>query len=95
MTAKNMKKLAIITTHPIQYNAPFFKLLTERGKVKPKVFYTWPQAIEGFEDKDFGKSIQWDIPLLEGYEWEGVENISGNPNSKSWNGIVFLLLRRI
>lgn len=82
-----MKKLAIITTHPVQYNAPFFKLLTERGKVKLKVFYTWPQAIEGFEDKDFGKNIQWDIPLLEGYEWKAVENVSKNPTSKSWRGI--------
>jgi hypothetical protein len=25
-----MKKLAIVTTHPIQYNAPLFKLLTDR-----------------------------------------------------------------
>jgi glycosyltransferase involved in cell wall biosynthesis len=82
-----LKKLAIITTHPIQYNAPFFKLLTERGKVYPKVFYTWPQALEGFDDPDFGKKIQWDIPLLEGYEWEAVENVSKNPGSKRWSGI--------
>ncbi len=82
-----MKKLAIITTHPIQYNAPFFKLLTERGKVMPKIFYTWPQAIEGFDDPDFGKKVQWDIPLLEGYNWEAVENISKKPSSKYWGGI--------
>jgi glycosyltransferase involved in cell wall biosynthesis len=82
-----MKKLAIITTHPIQYNAPFFKLLTERGKVQLKVFYTWPQAIDGFDDPDFGKQIQWDIPLLEGYDWEAVENVSKKPSSKKWSGI--------
>jgi glycosyltransferase involved in cell wall biosynthesis len=80
-------KLAIITTHPIQYNAPFFKLLTERGKVQLKVFYTWPQAIDGFDDPDFGKQIQWDIPLLEGYGWEAVENVSKKPSSKKWSGI--------
>ena len=82
-----MKKLAIVTTHPIQYNAPFFKLLTERGKVAPKVFYTWPQALEGFTDEEFGKDIQWDIPLLDGYDWEAVENVSKNPGSKNWGGI--------
>ena len=82
-----MKKLAIITTHPIQYNAPFFKLLTERGKVQLKVFYTWPQAIEGFDDPDFGRKVQWDIPLLEGYDWRTVDNISKHPSSKSWKGI--------
>ncbi len=63
-----MKRLAIITTHPIQYYAPLFRLLNERGLVKPKVFYTWWQAKEKVEDKGFGKTIQWDIPLLEGYE---------------------------
>jgi len=82
-----VKKLAIVTTHPIQYNAPFFKMLNERGKVYPKVFYTWPQAIEGYDDPSFGKQIKWDIPLLEGYEWEAVPNISKNPTSKRWAGI--------
>lgn len=82
-----MRKLAIVTTHPIQYNAPFFKLLTERGKLLLKVFYTWPQAIEGFDDPDFGKSIKWDIPLLEGYDWEAVPNVAKKPSSKKWNGI--------
>jgi len=36
-----MKKLAIITTHPIQYYAPIFKLLSERKKIEICVFYTW------------------------------------------------------
>jgi len=82
-----MKKLAIVTTHPIQYNAPFFRLLNERGKVYPKVFYTWPQAINGFDDPLFGREVKWDIPLLDGYAWEAVENISKNPSSKTWGGI--------
>ncbi len=82
-----MKRIAIITTHPIQYYAPFFRLLSERRMVKPMVFYTWSQAIEGFEDADFGKEVKWDIPLLEGYEWEAVENVSKAPNSKNWSGI--------
>lgn len=82
-----MKNLAIITTHPIQYNAPFFKLLTERGKVRLRVFYTWPQAIEGFDDPDFGKQIKWDIPLLDGYDWEAVQNVAKNSSSKRWSGI--------
>ena len=89
-----MKRLAIITTHPIQYNAPFFKLLNERGKVYPKVFYTWPQAIEGFEDPDFKKKVTWDIPLLEGYSWEAVENQSKTPSSKRWSGIDCPTLRK-
>ena len=61
-----MKKLAIITTHPIQYNAPWFKLLAERKNIIIKVFYTWSQVLnEEKYDPGFGKNIEWDIPLLD------------------------------
>lgn len=83
-----MKKLAIITTHPIQYNAPLFKLLLERGEIKIKVFYTWGEEVlkEKF-DPGFGKTIHWDIPLLEGYDYCFVKNSSKNPGSHHFNGI--------
>ena len=84
-----MKKLAIITSHPIQYNAPLFRLLTERGRVQVKVFYTWGQTKEGpVYDPDFGQAFQWDIPLLEGYEYQFIENLSKNPGAGHFGGIV-------
>ena len=82
-----MKKLAIISTHPIQYNAPWFKLLAAKPKVDLKVFYTWSQAQERVKDKTFGRDIQWDIPLLEGYDYEFVENVSKNAGSHHFFGI--------
>lgn len=83
-----MKKLAIITTHPIQYNAPFFALLHKRQQIAVKIFYTWSQAItEEKYDPGFGKKIAWDIPLLEGYEWEAIENVSKHPGSSTYQGI--------
>ena len=83
-----MKKLAIITTHPIQYNAPVFKLLTERKNIEVKIFYTWGQdVLKNKFDPGFGKTIEWDIPLLEGYEHCFVENVSSSPGSHHFNGI--------
>ncbi len=83
-----MKKLAIITTHPIQYNAPLFRLLTERNQIDIKVFYTWSQSAAGEKyDPGFGQHIKWDIPLLEGYDYSFVENISKNPGSHHYKGI--------
>ena len=84
-----MKKLAIITTHPIQYNAPFFALLHQRQQVAIKVFYTWSQAVEGEKyDPGFAQTVAWDIPLLENYPWQAVENTSRKPESTSYSGIV-------
>lgn len=83
-----MKKLAIITTHPIQYYAPLFKLLAERRKIQIKVFYTWgEEVLKDKFDPGFGKIIKWDIPLLEGYEYSFVENIAKKPGSHHFFGI--------
>ena len=82
-------KLAIVTTHPIQYNAPLFRLLSIRGNVNIKVFYTWSQSAKGAKyDPGFGKTVDWDIPLLEGYEYSFVENISTDPGTHHFKGVV-------
>ncbi len=82
-----MKKLAIITTHPIQYYAPIFKLLNDRNKIQIKVFYTWSQSKNKLFDKDFGKEIKWDIPLLNGYNYTFVNNTSKNDGVHHFFGI--------
>ncbi len=83
-----MKRLAIITTHPIQYNAPLFKLLAARGVISIKVFYTWGEGVlENKHDPGFGKTIEWDIPLLQGYDYCFVNNVAVRPGSGHFNGI--------
>ena len=84
-----MKRLAIVTSHPIQYNSPLFKLLADRRNINIKVFYTWgKQVMEDKFDPGFGRSIKWDIPLVEGYEFNFVENISPDPGSHHFKGII-------
>lgn len=81
-------KLAIITTHPIQYYAPIFKLLAERDRITIKVYYTWGEkALDKF-DPGFGQKVNWDIPLLDGYDYEWVLNTAQDPGTHHFNGIV-------
>jgi len=82
-----MKKLAIISSHPIQYYAPWFRYLTSTTNLTIKVFYLWDFGVTQQVDPDFGKSIQWDIPLLSGYEYEFVPNVSHNPGVHNWLGL--------
>lgn len=83
-----MKKLAIISTHPIQYYAPIFKLLEERQQLTIKVFYTWGiSAMQKF-DPGFGKTINWDLPLLAGYPYQWVQNTAAVPGSHHFKGII-------
>lgn len=82
-------KLAIVTTHPIQYNAPWFKMLAAEPGIEVKVFYTWEQSQQAAKyDPGFGKQIEWDIPLLDGYEYTFVKNTSKDPGSHHYKGIV-------
>jgi glycosyltransferase involved in cell wall biosynthesis len=87
MTGK--KRLAILTSHPIQYNAPLFRTLSDRGVLDIMVFYTWgKQALENKYDPGFGKVISWDIPLLQGYPSQFLLNSSKEPGSHHFKGIV-------
>jgi glycosyltransferase involved in cell wall biosynthesis len=81
-------QLAIITTHPIQYYAPVFKLLHERQQINIKVFYTCGANMPHLHDEGFGVKITWDIPLLEGYPYEWVNNTAANPGSHHFKGII-------
>jgi hypothetical protein len=67
-----MKKLAIITSHPIQYYAPWFRYLAETTNLAIKVFYLWDFGVTKNIDVDFQQAIEWDIPLLVGYDYEFV-----------------------
>jgi glycosyltransferase involved in cell wall biosynthesis len=82
-----LSKLAIVTTHPVQYNAPLFALLAQRQKIRIKVFYTWEQARGSVYDPGFGQIRHWDIPLLEGYEYCFVQNTARSPGSHHFAGI--------
>jgi glycosyltransferase involved in cell wall biosynthesis len=81
-------KLAIITSHPIQYYAPVFRALTQLGTVNVRVFYTWSQAGDGPTfDRDFCSAVTWDIPLLAGYGYQFVKNVSDLPGTHHFSGI--------
>jgi len=80
-----MKRLAIVVTHPIQYYTPVFKLLAEKTDLM--VFYTWGEGSMNKYDPGFGKTIKWDIDLLDGYNYQWADNIATDPGTHHFNGI--------
>lgn len=81
-------KLAIITTHPIQYYAPIFRLMAQRARLDLMVFYTWGESSAKKFDPGFGATVNWDIPLLEGYPYTWADNISQDPGTHHFRGII-------
>ncbi|MFL5616088.1 MAG: glycosyltransferase family 4 protein [Gemmatimonadaceae bacterium] len=81
-------RIAIVATHPIQYYAPVFRTLTERGRVNVRVFYGWAGGSQGATfDPGFGQSVEWDIPLLDGYDYTFLPNESTEPGTHHFSGI--------
>jgi glycosyltransferase involved in cell wall biosynthesis len=62
--------LAIITTHPIQYQVPLFRALSKVKKFNSKIFYASDQGINKNKlDKEFNKKFSWNISMLKGYNF--------------------------
>lgn len=79
-----MKKirLAYLVSHPIQYQAPLLRRINQEPDIDLTVYFCWDFGIkEKTYDKEFGRRIKWDIPILEGYKYKFLTNFSLNPSS--------------
>lgn len=80
-------RLAIVLSHPTQYFSPWFKHIAEHTGICIKLFYLWDFGIEKRYDQSFRHTVQWDIPLLEGYDYEFVDNVSQDPGTHHFTGL--------
>jgi len=78
-------RLILVETHPIQYKAPLFRLLAAHPQIDLTVFYAMlPNASQ--QGAGFGVPFEWDIPLLEGYPYEVLENRAKHPTVYRFGG---------
>jgi glycosyltransferase involved in cell wall biosynthesis len=58
----------IFTTHPVQYQVPWFRALAAEPGIDLEVVFSYlPTDRE--QGVGFGQAFAWDIPLLDGYRW--------------------------
>lgn len=62
-------------SHPIQYVSPLLRELGTHTKLK--VYYYGGES-SVIDDKGFGQKVTWDIPLLDGYDYEFLKNSSSS-----------------
>jgi len=77
-------RLAIISSHPIQYYAPWFKYMSTILDVH--VFYMNEGKTQGLDKDEFGVSFEWDIDLLDGYKYTFLKNVSKCPGVNNFKG---------
>ena len=79
-----MPRLAVVTSHPIQYQAPWFRALARQ--VDLVVFFAHQQNARGQAAAGFGHEFEWDVPLLDGYQFEWLRNRSTRPGVDTFGG---------
>lgn len=74
----NNFRLAILSTHPIQYHAPWFRGLAAHPDLDVQVYFCHKATPQEQARAGFGVEFDWDVDLLGGYPHSFLENIA-NP----------------
>ena len=72
-------RLAIFATHPIQYQVPLFRALARRPGVDLEVLFGHDHGLRPTFDRGFGRAVQYDVPLLDGYAHRFMTNRAPRP----------------
>src|SRR5277367_3956269 len=67
-------RVLAVGTHPVQYMAPIFRRMAAHPGFDLHVAYCSLRGAEAGHDPEFGATLQWDVPLLEGYAWSHIPN---------------------
>jgi len=82
-----LTRLAVVVSHPIQYYAPWFRMLALEPGLELMVFHLWDFGVVPRADRGFGRTVVWDIPLLEGYPYCFVANRAADPGTHHFTGL--------
>lgn len=77
-------KLAVLSSHPVQYYAPLFRELT--GRMDLHVFYAHLATAQQQANAGFGTAFDWDVDLTSGYRHSFLENRARHPGTDHFFG---------
>ena len=72
-----------VAARPVQYASSNFREMACHPRFDFSVAYCSLQGAEAAHDPEFGRTVQWDVPLLDGYTWIQVPN-RGDGEDSFW-----------
>jgi glycosyltransferase involved in cell wall biosynthesis len=75
MGAPRRYRLAVLSSHPIQYFAPLYRRLAQEPDIDATVYFCSAQGANEYLDEGFGVRLEWDTPLLDGYHYRRLPNL--------------------
>ena len=88
-------RLAYLVTHPIQYQAPLLRRIAADPDIQLKVFFASDLSVRKFVSVGFQCAIEWDVPLLDGYEYEFLPALRNSDNPSFWRPMNYGLASRL
>jgi glycosyltransferase involved in cell wall biosynthesis len=88
MVGGSPMKVLLVSSHPVQYAAPLYRLYSADPRLDVTVAYCSLQGAKPGVDSDFGMMIAWDVPLLDGHRWVCPPNHSPQPGLRGFFGLV-------
>jgi glycosyltransferase involved in cell wall biosynthesis len=77
-------RLAIVASHPIQYQAPVFRALAKC--VDLQVFFSHKASRKDQAEAGYGVQFEWDTDLVSGYGHQFLANVSKKPGLDRFSG---------
>ncbi len=81
-------RLLHVVSHPIQYFTPLYKEMAADPEMDFTVLFCSRHGAEESLDPQFGVSIKWDIPLLDGYRHRFLKNHARRESIEGFFGLV-------
>jgi glycosyltransferase involved in cell wall biosynthesis len=72
-------RLAFVASHPVPYHVPTYRELACRSEIELEVLFTHDHGVRETFDVGFGRAVQFDVPLLEGYRYRFPRNLAPRP----------------
>jgi glycosyltransferase involved in cell wall biosynthesis len=69
-----MTRLAVLASHVIQYQDPFFRRLAAEPSLDVTVIFCSRDGAETYRDHEMDTTLRWDLEMLQGYEHEFLRN---------------------
>jgi glycosyltransferase involved in cell wall biosynthesis len=78
------RRIAVVASHPVQYQAPFFRRLAERSDLTVFFCQRHEPALE--RTAGYAEAFTWDVPLTDGYRHEWLTNVAPHPAVDRFSG---------
>jgi glycosyltransferase involved in cell wall biosynthesis len=88
-------RIAYLVTHPIQYQAPLLRRIAASPDIDLTVYFQSDISVRSFFDADFGRPIEWDVPLLDGYRSEFLPALGRRDRVSALRPFSYGILRRL